>query len=132
MARKRRDAPGAAQARPDGLNADRAGDLPWAADGDELRIVARVTPRGGCDALDGVGRDAEGRPALALRVSAPPDGGRANAAVEALVAGLLDLPRSAVRVERGATARIKRLRAEGPPEALAARLAEAVARAAKP
>ncbi|MEC9433407.1 MAG: DUF167 family protein [Pseudomonadota bacterium] len=96
-----------------------------------MLIAVRATPRGGRDALDGLARDAEGRPALALRVSAPPDNGRANAAVEALLARLLGVPRSAVRVERGATARVKRLRAEGEPEALAARLAEALAQARK-
>lgn len=130
MARRRRGRAGSdADAAPP--DAAAPASVPWSPCEGGLLIAVRATPRGGRDALDGLARDAEGRPALALRVSAPPDNGRANAAVEALLARLLGVPRSAVRVERGATARVKRLRAEGEPEALAARLAEALAQARK-
>jgi uncharacterized protein YggU (UPF0235/DUF167 family) len=48
-----------------------------------------------------------------LRVSAAAAEGAANAAVIALVAKALKLPRSAVRIAAGETARIKRLEIAG-------------------
>ena len=69
----------------------------------------RVTPRGGRDAVDGWTADADGRPLLKLRVSTAPSDGAANAAVIELVAKALRIPRSAVRIAAGETARIKRL-----------------------
>ncbi len=73
----------------------------------------RVTPRGGRDAVDGWTADAEGRPLLKLRVAAAPSDGAANAAVIALVAKTLGLPRSAVHIAAGESARIKRLEIAG-------------------
>lgn len=57
--------------------------------------------------------DAEGRPMLKLRVAAAAADGAANAAVTALVARALGLPRSAVTIAAGQTARVKRLEIEG-------------------
>ena len=73
----------------------------------------RVTPRGGRDAVDGWTADAEGRPLLKLRVTAAPSDGAANAAVIELVAKALRVPRSAVRIASGETARVKRLEIAG-------------------
>jgi uncharacterized protein YggU (UPF0235/DUF167 family) len=47
---------------------------------------------------------------LKIRVRAAPEKGRANAAVEALLAKALQLPKSAVSVEKGETSRIKTVR----------------------
>ena len=64
--------------------------------------------------------DADGRPVLKLRVAAAAADGAANAAVIALVARGLKLPKSAVRIAAGHTARIKRLEIEGAdPDAIA-------------
>ena len=70
-------------------------------------------PKGGRDAVDGWVADAEGRPLLKLRVSAAASEGAANAAVVALIAGALDLPKSAVRIVAGETSRVKRLEITG-------------------
>ena len=78
-----------------------------------MRLTVRVTPRGGRDAFDGWMRDAAGQALLKLRVRAAPSDGEANAAVEALVAKLLDRPKSAVKVTGGHKARIKQLTIEG-------------------
>lgn len=51
--------------------------------------------------------------ALKVRVAAPPERGRANAAVEALVAGALGVPRSGVRVVTGGASPRKTLEIEG-------------------
>jgi uncharacterized protein YggU (UPF0235/DUF167 family) len=79
----------------------------------ETRLAVRLTPRGGADRIDGWGEDAAGRPLLKVRVSAPPVEGEANAALEKLMAKALGLPKSAVSVAAGQTARIKSLAVQG-------------------
>ena len=87
------------------------------------RLTVRVQPKAASDKLDGWATDEAGRPFLKLRVRALPAEGAANAAVEALVAKALGLPKSAVRVVTGGKNRLKALEIEGP-EALAARISE--------
>jgi uncharacterized protein (TIGR00251 family) len=72
-----------------------------------LRV--RVQPRAGRSEI--VGWRADG--ALGLRVAAPPVEGAANAAVAALLAGALGVPRSAVTIEHGARGRDKLVRVNG-------------------
>lgn len=72
------------------------------------RLAVVVTPRAGRDAVDGWRGDE-----LAVRVTVPPDEGRANTAVCGVVARALGTNKSAVSVERGATSRHKLLRIEG-------------------
>ncbi|NUN67543.1 DUF167 domain-containing protein [Pseudanabaena biceps] len=76
-------------------------------------LTVRLTPGARADAIEGWGEDAAGRPLLRVRVRARPVEGQANAALIALLAGALDLPRSRVTLEAGDQARIKRLRLEG-------------------
>ncbi len=86
-----------------------------------MRLAVRVTPKGGRDAVDGWAIDDAGRAYLKVRVSAAPADGEANAAVIALLAKSLKVPRSAVRLVAGETARLKMLQIEGlEPETLAA------------
>lgn len=77
------------------------------------RIAVRLTPRGGRDAIEGWSEDEAGRPLLKARVAAPPVEGEANAALVRLIAKALGLPRSAVRIASGGTARIKVLEIDG-------------------
>lgn len=77
------------------------------AHGDGIRIRVRLTPSGGADRVDGVAVDAAGEAHLKARVRAAPEDGAANAALEDLLAKTLRLPKSAVRIERGHTARVK-------------------------
>ena len=58
---------------------------------------------------------------LKVRVSAPPVDGEANAALLKLIAKTLGLPRSAVTIASGDTARIKILQVEGLDDAEVAR-----------
>lgn len=53
--------------------------------------------------------DDAGRAVLKLRVSAAAADGAANAAVVALLAKALQLPKSAIRLAGGAAARVKRI-----------------------
>ena len=78
-----------------------------------MRLTVRLTPRAEADRLDGWGRDEAGRPVLKVRVRAAPKEGEANAALEALLARVLFRPRSAVRVIKGGSARLKQVEIEG-------------------
>lgn len=70
----------------------------------------RVTPNAGRDAIEGFESLADGTEVLRIRVSAVPDKGKANAAVIALLAKTLRLPKSAFAITAGETARLKTLR----------------------
>jgi uncharacterized protein YggU (UPF0235/DUF167 family) len=78
-----------------------------------LRLVVRVTPRGGRDAVEGWTRDAGGRAMLAVRVAAAPADGAANEAVVGLLARALGVRKAAVRIAAGATARVKQVEIDG-------------------
>ena len=76
-------------------------------------MTVRVTPKGGRDAVDGWMLDEAGRPVLKVRVSAAASEGAANAAVVALIAKALKVPKSAVHIAAGETSRVKRLEIDG-------------------
>jgi uncharacterized protein (TIGR00251 family) len=79
-----------------------------AVSGDGL-LAVRVTPKAaanGIEAKDGLVR---------VRVTAAPDKGKANRAVIALIAGALGVPKGAVEISRGETARDKLVRIAGWP-----------------
>lgn len=78
-----------------------------------VEVCVRATPKAARDAIEGVVADAAGRRFLQVRVRTAPEKGKANAAIEALLAMALDLPASAVSVEKGETARIKTVRILG-------------------
>ncbi|HAY06229.1 MAG TPA: DUF167 family protein [Hyphomonas sp.] len=80
------------------------------------RLAVRVQPGASADRIEGKGSDDAGRLFVKIRVRARPEDGAANAAVEAVVAKALGLPKSAVRVVTGAKTRIKGLEIEGSPE----------------
>ncbi len=101
--------------------------LPWRKVSDGLMLTVRVTPRGGRDALDGVDMLADGRSVLKLRVRAAPSDGEANTSVIACLAKALGMPKSAVTITAGATARIKLLHVSGDGAALAGKLTATLA-----
>ena len=89
--------------------------------GGPLRLRVRLTPRGGRDRLDGW-TEIDGERVLRVRVAAPPVEGAANAALIALLAKALGLPKSAVRIAAGETSRLKTVEIAGGPADLASRL----------
>jgi uncharacterized protein YggU (UPF0235/DUF167 family) len=106
-----------------------AADAPFMRRGSEgIELAVRATPRAGRDGIDGVVVDAAGAAWLAVRVTAPPDGGRANRAVMELLAEALGVPASALRLTAGATSRRKRFLVTGDPDLLAVRVAVGAAR----
>lgn len=84
-----------------------------------VTIQIRVQPRARRSALE---RTAEG--ALKAAVTAPPEDGKANEAVVALLAQAWRVPKSTIEIVRGETAREKTLSVTGEPEALVGRIAE--------
>lgn len=79
----------------------------WRAGEGGFVLRVRVTPNASKDAIEGAGSDAAGETFLKVRVRAVPEKGRANVAVEKLIAKALGLPKSAVSVEKGETQRLK-------------------------
>jgi uncharacterized protein len=86
---------------------------------DGVRLAVRVTPRAARERVEGLAADADGRVALKLAVTAPPEDGKANAAVLKLLAKALKLPKSALSVAAGAADRRKTILLSGDPERLA-------------
>jgi uncharacterized protein YggU (UPF0235/DUF167 family) len=77
------------------------------------RLRLRVRPGAGRDAVLGRTRLADGEPALLVAVSAPPEDGKANAAVIQLLAKAWRLPKSSLSIGVGAAARNKLLDVAG-------------------
>lgn len=86
---------------------------PWSLTAGGVVLTIRLTPRGGCDAIDGVQVLADGRPSLMARVRAAPADGAANNALIRLVAKAVGVPPRDVAIVAGATARLKRLLISG-------------------
>ena len=91
---------------------------PWQTTDDGLLLTVRLTPKGGRDRLEGIIEDADGRPAIKARVSAPPVDGAANVALIKLLAKALGVSKSKIRFASGETARVKRLHVIGDVEDL--------------
>ena len=75
-------------------------DIGGSGDGSLLKV--RVQPRSSRNAIVGVHAFA-----LRVKVTPPPEGGRANLACLKLLAGALSLPRSSLRIVRGESKRDK-------------------------
>lgn len=88
---------------------------------DGIELIVRLTPRASRDAIEGVGAAADGKEYLQVRVRAVPAEGAANAALIALLAKALDVPKSTIRVVSGAAQRLKRVEVMGAPSDLARR-----------
>jgi hypothetical protein len=71
------------------------------------RVFVRVTPGARTGEIAGLWRGAKGEQRLAVKVTAPPDKGKANAAVIKVLARALGLPKSSLSVASGETSRLK-------------------------
>ena len=94
----------------------------WSVTPAGLRLHLGVTPNAGADRIEGVETRDDGSAVLRLRVAAVPDKGRANASAIALLARTLGVPKTAITLTAGETARLKTVVISGEAEALAARL----------
>ena len=78
-----------------------------------VRLVVRLTARGGRDGVEGWGRDDSGLRYLKARVAAPPVEGAANRALREMIAKRLKRPGGSVRIVAGEQGRLKHLEIEG-------------------
>jgi uncharacterized protein len=95
---------------------------PFSAAAGGVRIALRVTPRASRDRILGCVDEADGARVLKVAVGAPPEDGKANDAVIALLAKAVRLPRRDFAVTSGAAARRKTVLVAGDPAALLPRL----------
>ena len=91
-----------------------------AADGVTVRL--KVTPKARRNRVEGLAPEADGGSALRVSVTAPPEDGKANAAVIKLLAAEWGVAKSTIQVVLGAADRRKLLHLAGDPTALARRL----------
>lgn len=85
----------------------------WTLRRDEVLLSVRLTPKASRDGIDGLTGLSDGAVVAKMRVRAVPEDGKANDALIRLVAQALDLPRSAVSLRSGASARTKVLALSG-------------------
>ena len=90
---------------------------------DGLRLAVRLQPRAGKTGLGGLAALADGGVALKARVTAVPEGGKANAALIALLAKTWHLPKGTFEIVSGRSDRNKTLLIAGHPASLEAKLA---------
>ena len=88
-----------------------------------LLLAVRVTPKSSRDEVTGLYIAADGAVSLAVKVTAPPDKGKANKAVIETVARAAGLPKSAFSLVSGETERNKTLLVTGNPAGLEALIA---------
>ncbi len=98
--------------------------LPFRTARDGLCIAVRVSPRSAASRIEGIERDAAGHPYFKVKVTAVPEGGKANAAVVALLARAWRVPKRRMRIAAGAASRRKTILIEGGDAALLADLTE--------
>lgn len=72
-----------------------------------FRVAVRLTPRGGSNKVQGVAFDAQGAALLRVSVTAPPEDGKANAALVKLLAKELRVAKSAIAIVSGHQSRNK-------------------------
>ena len=82
----------------------------------------RLTPRAARSRVEGVGAGADGGAVLKVAVTAPPEKGKANAAMITLLAKAWRLPKTTMAITAGATARRMTLLVAGDAKVLVARL----------
>jgi len=99
---------------------------PWSLTAKGISLTIRLTPKGGRDAIDGLGVLPDGRPLLKVRVRAAASEGDANAALIRLIAAAMRVPPRDVVLTAGATGRIKRLVISGDGPTLIAALEKIV------
>jgi uncharacterized protein (TIGR00251 family) len=92
-------------------------DAPFSITADGAVLHVRLTPKAKSGSIGGM--EVRGcKPVIKVHVTAPPEDGKANAALEALIAAWADVPKSAVRVTSGQKSRIKSVSIAGDGPAL--------------
>lgn len=90
-------------------------DAPWWLAAGGVRLRVRLVPKSSRDAVEGLQPTSNGL-AVKARVRAVPEGGRANAAIAALIADWIGVPMGRVAVVAGQKSRVKILQVDGEPD----------------
>lgn len=96
-------------------------EYPAATNAHGIVLHVRLTPKSGAARIAGTALFGE-KPVLKAYVTAPPEDGKANAALTALIAGWLGVPKSRVTVASGQKSRLKAVAVAGDPAGLMARV----------
>ena len=96
-----------------------------------LRIFVRLQPKARRERIEGIVAEPDGRVALKVAVTAPPEDGKANAALVALLGKSWRLPKSAIAIVGGLSDRRKTLLLRGDPASLHALVSAHLAALAK-
>lgn len=89
---------------------------------DGAALLVRASPGARTNSIAGLWHGPDGDARLIVKVTAPPDKGKANAAILKLLANALGLPKSALLVASGETTRLKVIAISAEPAELAASL----------
>ncbi len=93
-----------------------------AADG--VLVAVRVAPRARHSAVEGITTDSQGKRWLRVSLTEAPADGRANAALIRLLAKRWKVPKSALTIRAGVSARTKTLHVAGNAQAILRRIGE--------
>ena len=106
------------------IDEGRPGDQggPFRALDDGVRVAVRVQPRASRARIDGIEGRGDGTVAIKVRVTEPPEDGKANAAVIRLLAKAWGVAKRDIEIAAGATGRSKTLHVRGDAAALTPRL----------
>ena len=96
--------------------------LPYQIRRDGVVLHVRLTPKSGRDAVESISTLSDGQAVVKMRVRAVPEDGAANAALVVVLAKFLQIPKSKIKLESGATARFKSLLLDMDVAAVKARL----------
>lgn len=96
--------------------------VPFGVVDDGVVIAVRLTPKASANAIRGIAQDSDGSSFLKVAVTAPPEDGKANAAMLKLLAKTWKLPKTSLTVASGATSRRKVVHIAGNGPALYAML----------
>lgn len=88
----------------------------WQRSGDDVLLAVRAQPGASQNRIVGVVADADGTERLKVQVTAPPEDGKANAAIVKLLAKAMRVPKSACTVTGGQTSRNKTITVSGADE----------------
>ena len=86
--------------------------------GEGVALAVRVSPRASKNSIDGIRTDADGTERLVVKVTAPPDKGKANAAVIKLLAKATGVAPGQITVTAGETSRSKTIVLKGETKAI--------------
>jgi uncharacterized protein (TIGR00251 family) len=98
--------------------------LPYSAARSGVNLAVRIAPKAAASRVLGLVEEAGGGSALKLAIHAPPENGKANADLIALLADLFDLPKRDVSLAAGASNRRKLVHIAGDPARLLPRIEE--------